>query len=49
MSLDELTVHLVAVLLGGGVRPPDGPQTDLRCTSVTDAPGDTRTTCTTGR
>lgn len=37
--LDELIVHLVPVLLGGGVRLPDGVEADLRCTRVVDAPG----------
>jgi dihydrofolate reductase len=37
--LDELIVHLVPVLLGGGVRLLDGVEADLRCTRVVDAPG----------
>jgi dihydrofolate reductase len=37
--LDELIVHLVPVLLGGGVRLLDGIEADLRCTRVVDAPG----------
>ena len=37
--LDRLIVHLVPVLLGGGVRLPDGVEADLRCTRVVDAPG----------
>ena len=37
--LDELIVHLVPVLLGGGVRLLDEVEADLRCTRVVDAPG----------
>jgi dihydrofolate reductase len=37
--LDELVLHLVPVLLGGGVRLLDGVDADLRCTRVVDAPG----------
>jgi dihydrofolate reductase len=37
--LDEIIVHLVPVLLGGGVRLLDGIEADLRCTRVVDAPG----------
>jgi len=37
--LDELIVHLVPVLLGGGVRLLDGVEGTLRCTRVVDAPG----------
>jgi dihydrofolate reductase len=37
--LDEIIVHLVPVLLGGGVRLLDGIDADLRCTRVVDAPG----------
>lgn len=37
--LDEIIVHLIPVLLGGGVRLLDGIDADLRCTRVVDAPG----------
>jgi dihydrofolate reductase len=37
--LDELILHLVPVLLGGGVRLLDGVKADLRCTRVVAAPG----------
>ncbi len=37
--LDELILHLVPVLLGGGVRLLDGVEGTLRCTRVVDAPG----------
>jgi dihydrofolate reductase len=37
--LDEIIVHLVPVLLGGGVRLLEGIEADLRCTRVVDAPG----------
>ena len=47
--LDELTVHLVPVLLGGGVRLLDDVQADLRCTAVVDAPGVTHVTYTISR
>ena len=37
--LDEIVLHQVPVLLGGGVRLLDGTAADLRCTRVVDAPG----------
>ena len=37
--LDEIILHVVPVLLGGGVRLLDGVEADLRCTDVLDAPG----------
>jgi riboflavin biosynthesis pyrimidine reductase len=37
--LDELIVHLVPLLLGGGVRLLDRVEGTLRCTGVVDAPG----------
>jgi dihydrofolate reductase len=37
--LDELILHLVPVLLGGGVRLLDQVEATLRCTRVVDAPG----------
>jgi dihydrofolate reductase len=37
--LDEIILHVVPVLLGGGVRLLEGVQADLRCTGVLDAPG----------
>ncbi len=37
--LDEVVLHLVPVLLGGGVRLLDGVATPLRCTDVVAAPG----------
>jgi dihydrofolate reductase len=37
--LDELIVHLVPILLGGGVRLLDGVDGTLTCTRVIDAPG----------
>jgi dihydrofolate reductase len=37
--LDELVLHLVPVLLGGGVRLLDGIEAELTCTRVVDGPG----------
>jgi len=37
--LDELILHLVPVLLGGGVRLLDNVEGTLKCTRVIDAPG----------
>lgn len=42
--LDQITLHQVPVLLGGGVRLLDEIAADLRLTSVTDAPGVTHLT-----
>jgi dihydrofolate reductase len=42
--LDEITLHQVPVLLGGGVRLLDETAADLKLTSVTDAPGVTHLT-----
>ena len=37
--LDEIVLHLVPTLLGGGVRLLDGVEADLICTRVVEAPG----------
>ena len=42
--LDQITLHQVPVLLGGGVRLLDGTAAELELTSVTDAPGVTHLT-----
>jgi dihydrofolate reductase len=42
--LDQITLHQVPVLLGGGVRLLDETAADLRLASVTDAPGVTHLT-----
>jgi dihydrofolate reductase len=42
--LDQITLHQVPVLLGGGVRLLDGTAAALELTSVTDAPGVTHLT-----
>jgi dihydrofolate reductase len=42
--LDQITLHQVPVLLGGGVRLLDETAADLRLTSVSDAPGVTHLT-----